>query len=51
MHRFDHYRLLERVRIGRAGPVEIAAASRRFDNHCIDSPHRTRRTARPAVRK
>ncbi|WP_059010706.1 cupin domain-containing protein [Streptomyces specialis] len=38
MDRFDYYRLLERVHLGRAEVAELRATSERFDNHYVDSP-------------
>jgi mannose-6-phosphate isomerase-like protein (cupin superfamily) len=38
VHRFDYYRLLERVYRGEADPSEIAASAERYDNHYVDSP-------------
>lgn len=38
LHRFDYYRLLERVHRGEAGVEEIRASSERYDNHYVDSP-------------
>jgi len=37
LHRFDYYRLLERVHRGEAGVEEIRASSERYDNHYVDS--------------
>lgn len=37
LHRFDYYRLLERVHHGEAGVEEIRASSERYDNHYVDS--------------
>ncbi|WP_063059006.1 cupin domain-containing protein [Nocardia sienata] len=38
LHRFDYYRLLERVYRGEASVEEIGASSQRYDNHYVDSP-------------
>ncbi|WP_410661416.1 cupin domain-containing protein [Amycolatopsis sp. lyj-112] len=38
MDRFDYYRLLDRVARGEADPKEIAASSKQYDNHYVDSP-------------
>ncbi|MDR7167065.1 mannose-6-phosphate isomerase-like protein (cupin superfamily) [Nocardia kruczakiae] len=38
LHRFDYYRLLERVHRGEASVEEIRAISQRYDNHYVDSP-------------
>ncbi|MEV5506384.1 cupin domain-containing protein [Streptomyces orinoci] len=38
LHRFDYYRLLERVYRGEASVQEIRESSERFDNHYVDSP-------------
>lgn len=38
MARFDYYRLLDRVARGEADPSEIAASSKQYDNHYVDSP-------------
>ncbi|MGW2617314.1 cupin domain-containing protein [Streptomyces sp. NPDC001500] len=48
LHRFDYYRLLERVYRGEAGVEEIRASSERYDNHYFASPvwqEELRRTA------
>lgn len=37
LHRFDYYRLLERVHRGEASVEEIRASSQRYDNHYVDS--------------
>lgn len=38
LHRFDYYRLLERVHRGAATVEEIRASSELYDNHYVDSP-------------
>lgn len=38
LHRFDYYRLLERVYQGEATVEEIRASSQTYDNHYVDSP-------------
>ncbi|HLS77921.1 MAG TPA: cupin domain-containing protein [Nocardia sp.] len=38
MHRFDYYRLLERVYRGQATVQEIRDSSQTYDNHYVDSP-------------
>ncbi|MCQ9133595.1 MULTISPECIES: cupin domain-containing protein [Streptomyces] len=38
LHRFDYYRLLERVYRGEADVEEIRASSERYDNHYFASP-------------
>ncbi|MBF6352466.1 MULTISPECIES: cupin domain-containing protein [Nocardia] len=38
LHRFDYYRLLERVYRGEATVQEIRDSSQQYDNHYVDSP-------------
>lgn len=38
LHRFDYYRLLERVHRGAASVADIRASSELYDNHYVDSP-------------
>jgi quercetin dioxygenase-like cupin family protein len=38
LHRFDYYRLLERVYRGEADVREIRESSQQFDNHYFESP-------------
>lgn len=38
LHRFDYYRLLERVYRGEATVQEIRDSSEQYDNHYVDSP-------------
>ncbi|NUP26864.1 MAG: cupin domain-containing protein [Nocardia sp.] len=38
LHRFDYYRLLERVHRGTATVEDIRAGSELYDNHYVDSP-------------
>lgn len=38
LHRFDYYRLLERVYRGEATIQDIRDSSERYDNHYVDSP-------------
>ncbi|WP_329500220.1 cupin domain-containing protein [Kitasatospora herbaricolor] len=38
LHRFDYYRLLERVHRGEATVQEIRDSSQTYDNHYFDSP-------------
>ncbi|WP_039828742.1 cupin domain-containing protein [Nocardia testacea] len=38
LHRFDYYRLLERVHRGTASVADIRASSELYDNHYVDSP-------------
>lgn len=38
LHRFDYYRLLERVYRGEASVQEIRDSSEVYDNHYVDSP-------------
>jgi hypothetical protein len=46
VERFAYFRLLERVRNGRADPEDLLAVQDRFDTHFADSaPWRRTRTA------
>ncbi|GGQ20190.1 cupin domain-containing protein [Streptomyces mutabilis] len=38
LHRFDYYRLLERVHQGEATAQDIRDSSQQYDNHYFDSP-------------
>lgn len=38
LHRFDYYRLLERVNRGEATVGDIRDSSERYDNHYVESP-------------